>query len=95
MVRIAEDKMISGIHLIVYRTAEGYLLRDNNSTNGTKLNGKLLLAGKHLLRDGDRITIGKTELEYREALPEGGLAPEKEAGGLWSRLTGWFRPKSH
>jgi hypothetical protein len=45
-------------------TAEGELT-DLGSTNGTRVNGQRTAAA--MLRDGDRITIGSTDLLYREA----------------------------
>jgi hypothetical protein len=40
-----------------------YVLRDLGSTNGTIVNG--VVTPSHALREGDRITIGATELEFR------------------------------
>jgi len=97
MIRVPEDKMVSGIHCIIYQTPEGYLLRDHNSTNGTRLNGKLLLEGRKLLKDGDRINIGKTTIifhahgsaAYQDEDPDDGTAIHR--GGFFKRLARWFR----
>jgi len=91
MVRIPDDKLISGIHLIIYRTAEGFLLRDNNSTNGTKINGELLLKGRRLLQDGDRITIGKTDIVYRDQMPSDVTSFKAGKSSPWKRLAALFK----
>lgn len=43
---------------------------DNGSLNGTKLNGKQLIAKQeYLLHDGDQLVIGKLQLEFRSGIP--------------------------
>jgi hypothetical protein len=44
---------------------EGDVLTDLGSTNGTYVNGRRV--SEHTLRDGDRITVGTTDLVYRAA----------------------------
>jgi hypothetical protein len=61
---VIPDPNVSRQHLRVARTAEGMLVVDLNSTNGTFVNGERVR--RHLLRPGDRIRIGMTALEYRE-----------------------------
>lgn len=53
---------VSGKHAMVITILDDSFLEDLGSTNGTYVNGKLIK--KHALKDGDKITIGKHELEY-------------------------------
>lgn len=65
------DLGISGHHVRVYRSPDGYTIEDLKSRNGTWLNGARTF--HTLLRSGDEIRIGATELRY-EILYEG-IAP--------------------
>jgi len=57
-----EDLLVSRRHALIERVEGGALVvRDLDSTNGTFLNGALLLAPSHL-RDGDDIRIGPAHL---------------------------------
>ena len=48
------------------RTADGVsTVTDLGSTNGTKVNGRDVQSAP--LADGDRITVGATQIEYRSA----------------------------
>jgi pSer/pThr/pTyr-binding forkhead associated (FHA) protein len=48
------------------RTADGVsTVTDLGSTNGTKVNGRDVQSAP--LSDGDRITVGATQIEYRSA----------------------------
>ena len=53
---------VSGSHAKVITIRSDSFLEDLNSTNGTKVNGKSIK--KHLLRDGDEITVAKHVLKY-------------------------------
>ncbi len=57
------DIKASRKHLKIVRNAGAYFLVDLGSRNGTLVNGKKVSRVK--LKPGDRITIGKTEFEYR------------------------------
>ncbi|HYH27301.1 MAG TPA: DUF3662 and FHA domain-containing protein [Actinomycetota bacterium] len=59
------DPGASRRHAEVRRDGEGFVLVDLGSTNGTLVNDKPV--SEHRLRHGDRITIGQTELRFREA----------------------------
>jgi pSer/pThr/pTyr-binding forkhead associated (FHA) protein len=61
-VRIS-DPGASRQHARILRREEGFVLVDLGSTNGTLVNGEL--AHERRLEDGDRITIGNAELEFR------------------------------
>jgi len=56
------DPNASRRHAEVRQEAATYWLVDLDSTNGTELNGKKVDRGK--LTDGDRITIGETEIVF-------------------------------
>jgi len=54
---------VSSQHAEIRHTADGWTLRDSGSTNGTRLNGERLTAGKeYQLQSGDRIRIAQIEL---------------------------------
>lgn len=54
---------VSSQHAEIRHSPEGWTIRDSGSTNGTRLNGERLTAGKEYpLRSGDRIRIAQIEL---------------------------------
>lgn len=64
-----DDNYMSRHHIKIegFTTGNGteYRLSDNNSTNKVKLNGNLLPEGDIVvLKSGDRIIIGHTEIEF-------------------------------
>lgn len=60
------DRVVSKEHAHVERQADGtYAVRDNGSRNGTFVNG-VIVQGQQRLHDGDRITVGSTEIVYHE-----------------------------
>jgi hypothetical protein len=61
---IIEDPGISRKHAEISRTAEGFVVRDLGSTNGTMVNDAPVSGGRRL-EEGDRITIGRSVLEFR------------------------------
>lgn len=68
------DNSVSRQHSSVTRLAEGYLLKDLGSSNGTYVNGHRIQEA--LLKDGDRISIGDCEFWFEA--PSSGESP---AGG--------------
>jgi signal transduction histidine kinase/ActR/RegA family two-component response regulator/PAS domain-containing protein len=55
------DRAISARHLKLIRTSEGILLEDLGSTNGTYLNGELVIPGDRVpVGEGDPIAIGNS-----------------------------------
>ncbi|WP_025871308.1 FHA domain-containing protein [Methylobacillus glycogenes] len=59
-----ENLAISGEHAdVIVRDGEVYL-EDNQSTNGTRVNGEVVT--RHKLVDGDIIGLGRHQLEFRE-----------------------------
>ncbi|MGA8332562.1 MAG: ATP-binding cassette domain-containing protein [Mycobacterium sp.] len=57
---VVEDALASRVHAVLTSTPAGLEIRDNNSSNGTFVNG--LLITSTTLRDGDVVTIGNTDL---------------------------------
>ena len=58
------DVKVSRNHAKILATAEGFLIEDLKSSNGTYVNGENIES--HLLRPGDTITIGFTEFRFSE-----------------------------
>jgi DNA-binding NtrC family response regulator len=63
------DDRISKLHARLIRRDDGFVLEDNDSKNGTFVNGRG--GGSILLHDGDVIEIGHTFFVYREGVPHG------------------------
>jgi hypothetical protein len=61
-VRLA-DSAVSRIHAEIVREGTSFILRDLESTNGTKVNGRRIKHKK--LAPGDLITIGQTRLRWQ------------------------------
>ncbi len=57
------DSDASRLHAEVRRLADGHIIVDVGSGNGTSVNGRRII--EHALADGDEIEIGKTRLTYR------------------------------
>jgi pSer/pThr/pTyr-binding forkhead associated (FHA) protein len=57
-----DDPSVSRRHAEVHREADGFALVDLGSTNGTKVNGQKI--DRSSLQNGDRITLGQTELRF-------------------------------
>ncbi|MEA3188024.1 MAG: hypothetical protein QOD99_1854, partial [Chthoniobacter sp.] len=57
-----EDASVSSHHAELTLTGGDYHLRDLNSTNGTRVNGKAIQEAQ--LADGDRVQFGKVESTY-------------------------------
>jgi transcriptional regulator with PAS, ATPase and Fis domain len=57
-----EDPTVSRKHAEISRTAEGFLLQDLGSTNGTFLNG--VKVDRAYLRDGAIVTVGETSMVF-------------------------------
>ncbi|HLE30189.1 MAG TPA: FHA domain-containing protein [Anaerolineales bacterium] len=68
------DAEVSRTHARLAAQADGYLVEDLMSTNGTYVNGQRLTAPK-LLRPGDILGLGETVTLQFELVPEPGAAP--------------------
>lgn len=60
---LINDQSVSGEHTIILYRDNDYLIKDNFSTNGTKVNGLSVDEGK--LKDGDEIKLGNTILKFK------------------------------
>lgn len=60
------DPLVSRYHARIEAQNDGYVLQDLGSPNGLLINGRRVVRPE-LLRDGDRISIGATLLEFRQA----------------------------
>lgn len=63
---VLTDAYASQVHARIFRRDEGYFIEDMGSTNGTYLNRRKVTAPMPVNR-GDRVRIGKTELEFRRS----------------------------
>ena len=60
---VIDNKLASRHHALIKKIKNAYFLKDENSTNGTFLNGRRLPADKYVrLNPGDKITIGNSNL---------------------------------
>lgn len=58
-----EDLAVSRLHASIYRDDSGsYILRDENSANGTSVNGQRI--SEHRLTEGDEIQVGQTTMTF-------------------------------
>ena len=56
---VIDNKLVSRIHASIQKIRDAYFLKDENSTNGTFLNGHRIPSDKYVkLNTGDRITVG-------------------------------------
>lgn len=60
---VIAGERVSRYHAVVAETANGFTVTDLRSTNGTHVNDERVV-DSHLLRDGDRIRIGGTEVTF-------------------------------
>lgn len=89
---VLANKLVSKRHAMIYWEAGGFYIADQNSANGTLVNGQQITAPTPL-QDGDRIEIGETVFSYYflgerlvEVLKTMPL-PRSEPGGAEERST--------
>ena len=58
------DEFASNLHSKIYRVEGRFYVEDLGSTNGTYVNGRRIHYPTEL-RNGDRIKIGRTEMDFR------------------------------
>ncbi|MDI6828754.1 MAG: FHA domain-containing protein, partial [Armatimonadota bacterium] len=63
-----KDGMVSKKHAQITLGADGFTIRDLNSTNGVWVNGERIES--RLLRDGDKIRLGATEMIFKSSATE-------------------------
>ncbi|HEX3032548.1 MAG TPA: FHA domain-containing protein, partial [Bacillota bacterium] len=61
-----QDPNISRVHARIEQVEQDFTLIDMGSTNGTYINGKRVV--KALVKPGDNIKLGKTELRFQVML---------------------------
>ncbi len=76
---------ISRDHAIITRIAEGYMLRDNDSSNGTFVNGQRI--SERILQDGDEVCFGEKAFYFEvpdrvESQPENSFELEQAPTSL-------------
>ena len=60
-----EDNLISRFHAVIQKIKKAYFIKDLNSTNGTKVNGKMVPTDKYIrLYPNDVIQLGRTDLSF-------------------------------
>jgi uncharacterized RDD family membrane protein YckC len=62
---VLSDSMVSRRHAIMEQREDDYTIRDNNSSNGTMVNGDRVVSDQ-ALRDGDLIAIGSARLLFQD-----------------------------
>ncbi|MDP9173565.1 MAG: Flp pilus assembly complex ATPase component TadA [Planctomycetota bacterium] len=79
---VLEEPMASRFHCVIEKATDGFLVRDLDSRNGTRLNGKPVKAA--VLMSGDVVSIGKTEMKLIVpiALPPNATPKDHEAGAV-------------
>lgn len=80
------DPNVSRMHARLEIDKTQTVIYDNNSTNGTKVNGRCIT--RQVLRNGDVISIGQTELRFSV------IGPAKTAANRRSALSPGRSPKS-
>jgi len=63
------DPRVARRHCLIIRTEQGYTVLDNHSPGGIFVNGKRV--NEHLLRAGDRISVGASVIVVEESDDEG------------------------
>ena len=60
---VIDNKLASRSHALIQKIRDEYFVKDDNSTNGTFLNGKRIPPDKYVkLNPGDKIAVGSVNL---------------------------------
>lgn len=63
---VVDNKLASRHHALIQKIRDDYFLKDEDSTNGTYLNGTKIPSGKYVkLNKGDKITIGSANIVFQ------------------------------
>lgn len=69
-IALPDDKLVSRRHLVVSCEQDGYILRDEGSSNGTYINGQLMeIMHPHRLQEGDQIALGRHQFIFHLSAP--------------------------
>lgn len=66
---LEDDEELSRLHAVLERLGPSWVVRDLNSSNGTRVNGSLV-SGERPLMDGDEIRVGSARLVFRTMEPQ-------------------------
>lgn len=61
---VLDDPSVSGSHAFIEFIGDEYLLADNESTNGTQVNGRRISVIQETLRPNDEIQLGRVRLRF-------------------------------
>jgi pSer/pThr/pTyr-binding forkhead associated (FHA) protein len=79
-VELRWDEEVSRLHAELERIAGEWTVSDDGlSRNGTWVDGERI-SGRHRLRDGDLVRVGRTVLAFRDPGPELSAAPTRAGG---------------
>ncbi len=70
------DKSVSRHHATLQRVFSGFTIQDEGSTNGTRVNGRVI--AKQFLKHRDLIEIGNYHLRFLEEAPQGLVADDAD-----------------
>lgn len=70
------DKSVSRHHATLQRVFSGFTIQDEGSTNGTRVNGRVIT--KQFLKHRDLIEIGNYHLRFLEEAPQGLVAEDAD-----------------
>jgi chromosome segregation ATPase len=59
-----DTTFVSRHHAVLLSNSDHCIVEDLNSTNGVLVNGRRV--GRHILHDGDTLTVGRTEFKYQQ-----------------------------
>ena len=59
---VVDETTVSRRHSLIMNTPGGYVVRDLNTTNGTFVNQNKLNQSEHMLRHGDQIKLGGSDI---------------------------------
>jgi predicted component of type VI protein secretion system len=72
---VITDTQASRFHCVIGKSKDGYVVKDLDSRNGTRLNGQPVKAAK--LNEGDVVSIGTTEIRFSSG--NSARAPQRAA----------------
>ncbi|MBA3708525.1 MAG: protein kinase [Planctomycetes bacterium] len=64
------DEQSSRKHARIFQNGSIWMIEDLGSANGTRLNGRALIAGPATIADGDLVSIGSLDLQFRIEPPD-------------------------